>query len=655
MDTSLMKSAIKPTSLSLLLTLCTVLFAWSVHAKNETIQFKSDKLTVDLGGKFNNETYFAGNMNFFNASVAQDSIFYIRSTFDMYSIFTQGDYETPRLVFYDTFRFRFKWGSLTDVQNNDSGITLSQTAVSVKGTATTKHLLWMREAWLKLFMGPLEERENYLQIGLIPFELGRGISLGTAYDTAGFLGFNPGASIDQYAPAVLLSFNPIPDRLIVDTYVALVENNQTSLTENLLPIHTHQLDASCTQRGLGVQSYIMALRSLVSMHKEGKENVIFEPYLMYQKAPNQDLEFTHDVNSYLSTAGLSIEGAGKRYSWGIEGARNFGELDVLPWDRNYTTITNNPANAELIENYTKVYISDPSVSTKPTPAPNTAAVSAIIAASPKNVSQNGKQIGVIPGSDPEIKVYNSFNRFRPAQVRYLNGYFFIADATYICILPKTLQVSAGVGYASGYIDQQHDVNTMTTDELMNQQYSGFLPLQSVYNGRRLRHLVLFNQGVPRFNTKLPNADLSQKNVTTVSSPSNLNQMTNIGFVGGRLDWNIQAWKKNGVNVGQNIICYWAPETAHFSVPRGAEKAVNNVPVRADALIPTQQADNFIGTELTTEVSALFYEKIKLSGYMGFFLPGRHYQDMAGTVIGSAQLPSGADLGYIGNFSVSYLF
>lgn len=617
--------------------------------KGDQLQFKSDNLTIDFGGKFNNELYSSCNLGYLNNDIGNDTLFYARTTFDFYSTFLQGDYEKPRLVFYDTVRFRFKWGSQTDVRTEAGSLNIADTKFAIQGTATNKHLLWMRESWLKLRVGALDDHNNYFQIGLIPYQVGRGISLGAAYDAAGFLGFVPGSPIDQFAPAVLFSFNPIANRLVLDLYTALVENRQTSLFETTEKIRDHELNA-CPLRGVGRQSYINAIRSEVIIYNSEKKKVTFEPYLVHQHAPDQDLEFQNDVDSYLSTAGAAIESVGERLSWGFEGACNFGELDVKPWDRNYDKVSRD-SNGFLIEQYTKVYTQDPATVVNPKVAPHTNAVAALLSGSPHDRSMNGKLVGTVDidvnGIPTPTPIYNAFDRFRPEQRRILSGYFFIADAAYDCI-PNVVNVAVGLGYASGFVDEQRNVNTMSTEELMNEPYTGFLPLQSIYSGKRLRHLVLFNQGVPRFNVRVPNANLARINATSVLQPDIVNEMTNIAFLGTRLDWKIQAFKKYSVDIAQNIIAYWSPETASISQLVTLANGFTE-------LQPVEKANNFIGTELTTEFSMLFYKKIKLAGYVGVLIPGGHYADMCGTLIGKNNLPSGKDLGYVGNVSLAYYF
>jgi hypothetical protein len=188
---------------------------------------------------------------------------------------------------------------------------------------------------------------------------------------------------------------------------------------------------------------------------------------------------------------------------------------------------------------------------------------------------------------------------------------------------------------------------------MNEPFTAFLPLQSVYNGKRLRHLVLFNQGVPRFGVKLPNDSLYGKNVTAILQPDGVNEMSNIAFIGTNFDWNVQALKKYGVNISQNVIAYWSPDTAH--IPTSQTTKVLSPANEVIIFNSTRQSDNFIGTEFTTVFSALFYDKIKLSGYFGVLFPGQHYKDMAGTIIKKSNSKTGSDIGYVGNFGASYFF
>lgn len=613
---------------------------------SDKIQYRSDSgnVTLDMGGKVVTEDFFSNNMTTLNSKYSEDNVFYVRTTADYFFSMAYGDYNKPRILFYDAVRFRFRWGTPTDTKNADSFVNIGDVNQTVRGAAMNRHLVWMREGWVKIKLGD-SDLNHYFQAGLIPYQVGRGISLGQAYEALGFLGFVPGSSIDQFAPGILFSLNPIKDRLIFDAYLALTENNQLSLDTNTEVIRTGTLDG-CSKRGIGRQSFIAALRADVIVFEKDKKKINVEPYFVMQHAPDQDLEFKNDVNTDVGTAGLAIEGVYKRFNWGIEGAANFGSVDILAWDRNTIVLAKDkstPYSAGVIEQYTKVYADDPSKTKKPTAAPVTTQITALVNASPTGIDANGKQIGVAQVNGIDTPIYNAFSRFRPAEERSLRGYFFVADASYD-IIPNDLIFSLGIGYASGEIDKQLDRNKVVDAKCLNSNFNAFIPIQSVYSGKRLRHLVLFNQGIPRFAVKNPAADLSMSNVTGVVVSDTINEMTNISFAGARIDWKMPQLKKYKFTISQNVIPYYIPDTAQFIVSHPE-----------DATILLQDASNYLGTELTTEWSALFYEKLKFSGYFGVLIPGQHYKDMCGTLIGKGKFESGSDIAYVGNIQLSYLF
>ena len=61
----------------------------------------------------------------------------------------------------------------------------------------------------------------------------------------------------------------------------------------------------------------------------------------------------------------------------------------------------------------------------------------------------------------------------------------------------------------------------------------------------------------------------------------------------------------------------------------------------------------MGTELTTEISAQFYNQFKLYSYLGIFFPGGYYKDMCGTCYRDEH--TGSDIGYITNIGISFTF
>ena len=606
------------------------------------ISFKTDDFAASVIGRYTQEYFGAQNAKFLNSAIPWDCSSYERSTIDFAIDALHGAVEQPRLLFHQTVRMRHKWGFATDARANDSEAVIGDTSVVIKGRTSDKHLIWTREVWMKMAMGNLDyPNDNYVQVGMIPFEVGRGISLGAAYTVRGFLGFSPGDSIDQFAPAVRLSLNPIAGRLVVDFYTAILENHMIGFKSNNAKIRQGDLSTKSLIRGLPGQSYISAVRSMVTIMDGIKDKLSVEPYIVLQNGPDQDLEFTTDVQSHVTTYGCAIEGASGKLNWGFEGAMNQGEHSIKPWDRNLITIVNNPDTGALTQQYTKIYVCDPSTTCKPTLAYVEGAALAAVKNTPKDPSLNG--VEVAPG------IWNAFDRFRPQQQLLLSGYFLMADASYECV-DKVLVATLGAGYASGYIDPQYNTNLLSSERLMNQHFTGFIPLQSVYSGKRLTQLFIFNKGVPRFNTRNPSANLINQNITPFVQSDSIDEVTNIAFFGGCVDWTPKMWKDNKLKISPNVIGYWSPESSSYVAQCGVNSPCSGEVVRPPVLVT---ASDFLGIEFTTKFSADIYKQFNVYSYVGVFFPGQHYTDMCGTLIDGQ--PTGNSTAFICDIGMTYNF
>lgn len=599
---------------------------------SESTLITPDFLKITFGGESTQETFSATNLNLLNTSIPEGSVGYIRSTFDSFVDLKYGENkEHPKLNFYGAVRFRFIWGSGTDILLQDDVEAIVDDTISIKGTFLNKHLLWMKESWLKFNMSADPSQQNFIQIGMIPFEVGRGISLGAAYDATGFLGFTSSYMIDQYAPAALLRLQ-LTKNSYFDTYFALLENNQTSMREILEPIRRSEINA-CPYRGIGRQSYIVTLRNMTAFAIREGQKWSIEPYFVHQQSPDKKFEFNNDVDTSISTMGAAIEAELIRVSWGLEGAVNFGDVYLKPWDRNKIDILRQ-SDGFLIEQYTKVYTQDPINVAAPL-ADVTTTNAFYVNASNKDVSSNGQQIG------PNL--FNAFDRFRPACNIALKGYFCVADFAYD-YKPKVLKFGLGVGYASGFVHHQQDMNKLSSYRCMHQDFTGFIPLQSVYSGTRIRHFVMFNQEIPRFSVADLNFDGTGQNITTSMEPDAINAFTNIAFLGTRIAYNPERFKDHEVLLAPNIIAYWAPETSYtMSRPiQGLHPVI-------------KLANNFLGTEINLEFNCKIVENLKIESYVGVLLPGSYYKDTCGTILLAYEQPIGNDLAYVGNFALTYTF
>jgi hypothetical protein len=593
-----------------------------------------ENFRLKLHGVSVEEFYNSVNTNLLNSVVENDEISYILATIDYYFNADYGDIKNPRLSFYTDLRFRYLWGSSAETALFSNTLNFVDSVQSIRGTKLNRHLLWMREGWVKMRFGSdAMPQNNFVQIGLIQYQLGRGLSLGAAYDAPGFLGFNAGFAIDEYAPAVLLSLNPA-GKTTVEVYCALIDNQQTSLSEIYEPIRASEIGAGCARRGVSEKFYIIALDNKMYFEDEKlKKKIIVEPYIMYLYAPDRNLEFAHDITSDLSTVGLTVEAEYGKISWGFECARNFGESYIKPWDRNQVTFVRN-ADGEIVEQYSKIYDKNPLDPTAQL-VDATTINAYYVNASPKTSLENGKQIG------PDL--YNGLTRFRPAEKFELSGYFFVGDVAYEYV-PDFLTGAFGVGYFSGYPHERIDLNHANLDGLLHQDYTGFAPVQSQYSGIRIRNLIMFNQGIARYTVAAPVSSNPLENSTQPLVTDTLDSTTNIAFVGTRLGWKVTSWKNHDMLIAPNIIGYWSPE-----VPKIANTSTEkNAP-------PFLEIGNYLGTEFNVELSMDIIQNLKLSGYAGMLLPGSYYHSLKGTYLREHGAKIGDSPVYICDIAISYVF
>ena len=93
-----------------------------------------------------------------------------------------------------------------------------------------------------------------------------------------------------------------------------------------------------------------------------------EPYCLYFSAPNKTLEFANDIDSDLGTGSVCGEADFGRFNFAFECAKNFGNAYIKALDRNTFTLQTLD-NAQIVQDYTKVYTQDPSTTLTPTVAP----------------------------------------------------------------------------------------------------------------------------------------------------------------------------------------------------------------------------------------------------------------------------------------------
>lgn len=598
-----------------------------------------------FSGKYNQQAIGAARTSYFSDIAMNDRVVYLRSTVDFsldIAYGPKGQKEVSRIQTHNTFRLRNKWGSSTEVSTDSITAFVGEAVVTDPAAHLKKHVVYTRELWMKIMLGDLQVQDDFIQFGLVPYSLGRGVALGSAYKQSGFLGFSPGFSVDQFAPGVVVRYDMFPKKVSFDAYFSLLENYHTSYKSNNETIRSNEIltGGASTKRGTHSHVYVAALRSNVILFERGdKEKLSFEPYFVCQHAPDQKIEFDNDSESFLKSFGVASEFSWNRFQCGGEIGFNMGVQNIRAWDRNEIKLRRNTTTGAVEHYYTKVYDSNALTTESTVLEANKLAVAASVR-DPKNNSSYNSAGALTPVSitDGVTTLYNGVDRFRPQQKKHFNGWFALFDASYD-ITPKSLTFVVGTGWSSGQLDKSTDLNGVGEGTLMNQSFSGFIPMQSVYSGTRLRHLIMVNSSTPRFSQKTPwesTDDLAKKNVLTpVGDKELINSFVNLYFVGCNLEWSVQSLKKYKLKVCPNIVHYWSPDS----------------PLRKDGSL----ASPSLGTELTVEASVSLFDRLKIKAYTGVLLPGEQYRQMKEDGATVNKVLTGNSPAYVFNIGATFSF
>ena len=611
-----------------------IIFAvFSTQAKTCLLAKKDLDLEIDFWGFFKPEFFYGDRFTFLNNNIPQDKILYFRHTNDYFLNLFYGKETYGHTVaeFKTSVRNRGVWGSPSSIATTlPAESPLLNANVKEHNHAFPRLFFWMREAWLKLSLGEILhldfENEHYLTLGAFPFELGRGIALGSAYAVGqGPLGFYSDAMIDQFAFGLKFSGEIIPEVLTYDLYGSILQSRSNTFNETNKPIYKNEIGRKDNPaRGFGKDNYLIAARlNWTAFDSDCWGTLAFEPYVMFNNDPEQRVDFTADASSKLGTFGLAAEYIGDRFECGFDAAKNVGHQFVRPWDRNQTVLQNTNGVLNLVNSQVIVVSADPQFNGIKAPdVPKSDGQKAINrAAQTGNVSQNGVIIegaqdlpsyGTIPGP---VSLQNSDIRFRTQKDGngYSNtymGYMFVADASY-WLYKNEFQIAATGGIASGDQDPNHKV--------VDGNYKGFIGLQEIYSGKRVKSVFLLGTvGKVKRPGATPENPLANKDFAASASG-----FTNLAFLGSGFTWKPRSCSDTRFVWNPNIFVYWEMSPGKkFDAFTGQD-------------LPGQ-ASKFLGVELNTFLSYYPLSSLKCFAIGSVFLPGQHFTDIKGKPLDAGQ-------------------
>lgn len=581
------------------------------------LKSKAGDFEYTFSGMFRPEMFFGKNLALLNNNNEGNKIWFMRHTLDMnvgvdYGSETYG--KTVASIFFD-IRDKAIWGSPQSIASTDEAETKIVDSVGRKHRhSIPRHIFWMRQAWLQFalheMLGLSFMNEHSFKLGLFPFQLGRGIALGDAYAVGPeLLGYWAENAVDQYAPGGLLHGDILPEKLSYDLYAAVLSNKSTSLRETGAAIYGQEYGRLETpQRGSGKINFLIAGRlnwNIFAHEKYGKAR--FEPYGLYNRDPEQKVEFLGDASSQLGTLGMAFEYEHSRFGFGFDYALNLGQQRVNGWDRNQITEKNRNGQVVLVNNS----VVDQDGNNVPFVAGSQAQT--IINGAYRSETQNGQVIGTVADgvgylSGP-LTLKNTDTRFRDPYTNKYEGWMFVADAG-MWVYKHDLQLNAMAAITTG----DENPNIETKDSV----YSGFVPLQEVYSGKRVKSVFLLG-GAGKLQRPLsePTSKQSPNRFSDV-----VNGFTNLVLGGASVLWAPSNWAKPfGLHV--NGIAYWQ-EKASKKFDAFTNKELD---------IP---ASNYLGVELNAFMHCMVLKDLKLFFVGSVFFPGSHYRDVLGKPLSADQ-------------------
>jgi hypothetical protein len=567
--------------------------------------------------KFKPETFMAKNSNLLNSANPSDSLGFNRSTIDL-SVNLLWRNVTE---FFATLRNKATWGNAeTIAQTTETEVKLLESVFGAHRHSITRQIFWLREGWLKFSINEafsLFRHPHYFTLGYFPFELGRGIALGSAFAVnPRFLGFFSDNVIDQYAPGFKWT-GELPNNFSYDLYGEIAENRSDTFGNTTLKVRGQEFGHRFNQeRGPGRINYIIAARARWIPKADKNFLVSFEPYVLYNNAPAQTVEFFEDAASELGTFGMAGEFVFGDFEWGFDAAKNVGHQDVRGWDRNKIEFENRGGAAVLVNS--QVVTEDPNLVSRPPKVlydPNSTegrVIQEIINTSVQNATQNGQLIGTVGAT----QLYNGLFRFRNPHRNVYQGWMVVTDAAY-WLHKRDFKVAAMVGAASGDKNPNQNIDDPNSVRF-DGNFKGFIGLQEIYSGNRVQS-AFFLGGAGRIPRPLV-IPLPGEGVDEL--PTAINGFTNLIFVGLAAHWYPKICGRSW-SIRPNVLTYWQ------------EHATNKFDLTTQ-MSSTQNARNFFGTEVNAFIDVDLMRDLKLYIVASTFIPGDHYRDIRGTPLSREQ-------------------
>ena len=578
-----------------LFALILLLSIFNVSAKKVLYEDKEAGFVLSTSGKMIHSSSFGRNTALLNDTAVGflgyvDQSFSFKTSFDWTLNFLHNDGIEAQV----SLRSKSVWGNPKQNKTTSASIKLQEPFVGSHSHEIEPRIVYLREAWLKLKLDDMFGRSignQTFTMGSFGFKVGRGIAFGDAFAVnAKSLGFYSNSSIDMYAPGVKLAGNVWTDSIKYNLYGSVSQNKSTSLSENSDQIYDQLIVnggyANTYARGFGAVDINVVSNLDITLFEVKDKNLKFklEPYVAFNYNTLQKVDDDGDAKSKLATFGFAGELEYERFEIGFEGAFNKGHQDVYAWDNNKIVFQTNATTGALEQVHSHIY-NEVGLTTK---LLYTGDTSTYRPSGGISSTLNSAEIGA-------TGKYNAATRFRDAYKNVYKGSLFVADAS-VYLYKRDLKASFGGGHVSG------DVNPNTQKTGSTRDYNGFVSMQEIYCGIRMRSLILLNSLV-----RLTPLAASSSYVPGIEG------LADIKFIGFGL-WYKPESSKRKLDANVNVLAGWQDEPA---LKFGSS---------------TEYASKSLGVEFNAIMSIQLFKDVKLKTDAALFLPGQYYKDLKGTAL-----------------------
>ncbi|MCK4499711.1 hypothetical protein KAU11_04395 [Candidatus Babeliales bacterium] len=468
----------------------------------------------------------------------------------------------------------------------------------------------LQEAWLRVNFDQIakgfEGHPHSLKLGVFPYYVGRGISLGDWYQGGNYnMGFGR-TGIQQYAPmyppGILWSGHIMP-RLDYEVYFSPLPMEEVTTasidsTEYLIMNKEKNNNAR----------HVFSLRTRSSFSPTGNSKIYFEPYFVYYNSPRQTRNVPCDIPTRFGTFGFMWDHKVGGFQFNVEAAIQHGRQNILR----------------------SVYRGAPYINDSGTINPG--------------------------GESANSSGYYAHGEVHDDYYLKLRGKMAVLDFKYK-LKNYPVQIAGAAGYFSGdsypYNDRtdQYLVGDVTWSEgwKKDREYKGFLPVRDYhYVGLWSTPLVMFSAGIVPRPLNMALFDITAYN--------DEDSATNLKYLGGGASWSpLKDAKK--LNLRGNMFWYWedvAPKrwnhkawthASGYPDTASAGSGTNSVIDAVSSMSSTYRAEleqweiegwtsddyasKFLGWEVNAVATYKIFANCEFSLRGGVFFPGQLYSDIKG--------------------------